>query len=94
MGHHAGFLSHPHTRKWYREEFYFPSEVIDRGSYDEWENEGSKSINERASERVNQILASYEPPEIAKEVLSEIQKIAEREAKKLGITTIHTSIRQ
>jgi len=88
MGHHAGYLSHPHTRKWFREEFYLPSGVIDRSSYDGWENEGSKTINERASERVNQLLDSYEPTELANEVLSEIHTIADREAKKLGISSL------
>ncbi len=94
MGHHAGYLSLPHTRKWFREEFYLPSEVIDRGSYDGWESEGSKSINERASERVNKIIKAYEPPSLASEVLSEIQAIADREAKTLGMNTIPTLLDQ
>jgi trimethylamine--corrinoid protein Co-methyltransferase len=90
MGHNAGYLSLPHTRKWFREEQFLPSDVIDRGSYDAWVEEGSKTINDRASDRVNQLIDSYESPTITSEVQSELQTIANREAKKIGMDSIPT----
>jgi trimethylamine--corrinoid protein Co-methyltransferase len=33
-GHKGNFLTLPHTRKWYREEQYLPSEVIGRASFE------------------------------------------------------------
>ena len=44
MGHRSDYLSLPHTRKWFRKELYIPSEVIDRGSYDAWQQKGAKSV--------------------------------------------------
>ncbi len=48
------FLTHKTTRKNYRKEFLFPENIIDRG--DEWKGD---SVNERATQRKNELLLSY-----------------------------------
>lgn len=85
MGHLAGYLSLQHTRKWFRDEFYIPSGVIDRGSYDAWITSGSKPIQKRASERIDQLLESYEQPELSPDIRRELRSTAEYHAKKLGL---------
>jgi trimethylamine:corrinoid methyltransferase-like protein len=55
------YLSQPHTRRWFRKELYAPSEVIDRSSVDEWERNGANTAFERASDRVEALVNSYEP---------------------------------
>jgi len=53
MGHEADYLVNPHTLKWFQEEFYIPTGVIDRSSYDAWKSRGGKSAFDRASDRVD-----------------------------------------
>ncbi len=52
-------LSHDHTLKWFREELYLPSEVVDRSSREEWEGKGRKTIGQRANEEVDKLLNRY-----------------------------------
>jgi len=85
MGHHSGYLSNPHTRKWYKDEFYIPSEIIDRGSYDSWDLSGARSVVERASSRVEHLINSYQAPVLDEGIRSELKKIAETEASRFGL---------
>lgn len=85
MGHRGDYLSHPHTRKWFRKEFYMPSEVIDRGSLDAWQRKGSKSVVERAAERVEALLGAYQPITMADDLRTELNNITMRSAKSYGM---------
>ena len=68
-------LSHDHTLKWFREEQYIPSQVIDRATTEEWVNKGRKSIGERANEQVKKLLTKYPGISLDKDVLDEISQI-------------------
>ena len=59
--HKANFLSQAHTHKWFRQELYIPSSVIERGSLDAWQKKGAKSCEQRAAERVEGLLKTYQP---------------------------------
>jgi len=85
MGHRGEYLAHPHTRKWYRQELTMPSPVIDRGSLDAWEMNGSKSTVERAKERVDALLANSQPSPLPEETRREIRAIASRAARQFGM---------
>lgn len=85
MGHRADYLSLPHTRKWFRKELYIPSEVIDRGSYDAWQQKGSKSIVERASERVGDLLKTYQGNDLDQATRLELEKITLNVSRKYGM---------
>jgi trimethylamine--corrinoid protein Co-methyltransferase len=86
MGHRGDYLSHSHTRKWFREEMYFPSDVIDRGSLENWEKKGSKTSFDRANDRVNELLKSYQPVSTNnEEVKRELRAITIHAAKKFGM---------
>ncbi len=52
------FLSHPHTRRHWREELSVASPLIDRESYLDWEAAGSRTALERAREEVRRRLAA------------------------------------
>jgi trimethylamine--corrinoid protein Co-methyltransferase len=67
-GHKGNFLTLPHTRKWYQEEQYMPSEVIDRASFEGWKSRGEKSTFERARDRVEKLIAACQPTQIAQEL--------------------------
>jgi trimethylamine--corrinoid protein Co-methyltransferase len=85
MGHRADYLSSAHTRKWFRKELSFPSEVIDRSSYDAWQQKGSESVVERAAHRVDELIKTYQPSELSAEVRAELRQIASRAARQFGM---------
>jgi len=85
LGHTGNYLSHPHTKKWFREELYIPSDVIDRDTVEAWEKKGSKSAWERAQDRVDQLLAKYQPSRIADDIKKELRDITTRAANKAGM---------
>lgn len=79
------FLTSPNTLKWMRDEFYFPSEVINRTNYQIWKSTDGKKAGERAHEKVQQILGNAPPPLLDKHVAKELEKIMLKDAKKYGL---------
>jgi trimethylamine--corrinoid protein Co-methyltransferase len=85
LGHRPEYLAERHTLKWFKQEQYLPSEVIDRGSLDSWKKKGAKSTFERAGERVDRLLVSYEPSPISTKLRHELRIIATKAAQKAGM---------
>jgi trimethylamine--corrinoid protein Co-methyltransferase len=85
MGHRGNYLGQLHTLKWFQEEQYIPSEIIDRGSLEAWKKKGSKSTWERAQDRVAALLDTYEPPPIADDVRSELRALTLKAAQTFGM---------
>jgi trimethylamine--corrinoid protein Co-methyltransferase len=79
------FLTSPTTMKWFREELYSPSYVIDRDDKDVWMEKGSTTAEERAHRRVKELLADHKPQPLPKEVDQELIKIMDRQAAKHGL---------
>ncbi len=73
-----------HTRKHLRAEHYFPGPVIDRANSSRWEQEGSRTLEERAHDEVNKLLESYEAPELSEGIKSELVDLMEGEARRYG----------
>jgi len=77
------FLTLKETRSLFRKEQHFPSAVIDRGLAPiEGETPG---ILERARQRANELVASYERHPLTPEIEKELVAFAEREGKKNGL---------
>jgi trimethylamine--corrinoid protein Co-methyltransferase len=85
LGHRADYLAQPHTLKWFAEELYTPSSVIDRGTLDGWKRKGSKTSWQRAQDRVKELLATYEPPSISDDMRTELRDITTQAANKFGM---------
>lgn len=85
VGHQGSFLSTRHTREWFRREQFIPSSVIDRRTRQAWENEGKKSIVERARERAGEIIAAYQPKEMPPQVEKELTEIVSSAARRCGL---------
>jgi trimethylamine--corrinoid protein Co-methyltransferase len=85
LGHRADYLTEPHTMKWFQEELYFPSAVIDRGSFDEWSREGEKSARQRASDRVRELLDGYEAEPVSDALQKELRNITTHAARRFGM---------
>ncbi|MFQ6101113.1 MAG: trimethylamine methyltransferase family protein [Anaerolineae bacterium] len=85
VGHAGNFLTTPHTRRWFREELFIPSPVVDRDFRHNWEAKGSLDVTERAHQRVKEIIVAYEPREIPAEVVRELEAITLRAAQAAGM---------
>ena len=79
------FLSLDHTAKWFRQEGYYPSDVIDRSTLGEWEAAGAKDSATRASES---ILSHHEPDSVEPSVEGYLREIMEREAREAGLDAL------
>lgn len=85
LGHKAEYLAHPHTLKWFQQEQYIPSTVIDRMSYDGWRSSGGQSAFERAKHAVKEKIGKYQPSGLNADVRKELLKITQQAAAKFGL---------
>ncbi|MGD8998114.1 MAG: trimethylamine methyltransferase family protein [Anaerolineae bacterium] len=85
LGHRADYLGQLHTAKWFSEEQYIPSSVIDRGSLEGWKKKGAKTAWQRAEDRVNQLLVKYEPSPMSEDLRGELRAITLQAAQKFGM---------
>ncbi len=79
------FLTAEHTRKYFREEVYYPSDVIDRGTHGEWEKKGSLSAAERAHAKVRAILEKPELNILDAATVKELDTVMTADARKYGL---------
>ena len=85
VGHAGNFLTTPHTRRWFREELFIPSSVVDRDFRRDWEAKGSLDVTERAHRRVKEIVGAHEHRALPAEVVRELETIAMRAARSAGM---------
>ncbi len=74
----GSYLTSRHTKKHFRNTWY--PDLFERGPYLDWVKKGSRSLIERASERVQMILQEHQPephPESTSRRLREIVQQAE-----------------
>ena len=85
VGHAGNFLATPHTRRWFRQELFMPSEVVDRDFRGDWEAKGSKDVVQRAHERAEALIAAYQPRELPAALAEELEAITLRAAQAAGM---------
>jgi trimethylamine--corrinoid protein Co-methyltransferase len=85
VGHAGQFLGTRHTRRWFREEQFIPSPVVDRDFRRAWEEKGHLDTAARAHRRVEEIVAAHQPKELAPEVAHELEAITLRAAQAAGM---------
>jgi trimethylamine--corrinoid protein Co-methyltransferase len=85
VGHKGNFLATKHTVEWFQKELFMPSAVIDRDTRQTWEEKGARDATQRAHERVEELIAAYEPRELPPEVIKELEDITLRAAKAAGL---------
>ena len=61
VGPGSHYLGCAHTQRNFKTAFY-TSQLADNNSYEQWEVEGGRDLNSRATERARQTLARYEAP--------------------------------
>jgi trimethylamine--corrinoid protein Co-methyltransferase len=77
-GPEGGFLDDEHTLRHFRERWR--PKLLDQSLYKQWTSAGSKSLAERASERVDELLAVHKCDPLSRSVQAHLQAIVEREA--------------
>ena len=85
VGHAGNFLAHPHTRHWFRQELFIPSEVVDRDFRRNWEAKGARDTTERAHERAQALIEAYQPLDRPAELTAELEAITLRAAQAAGM---------
>ncbi|MFQ5594694.1 MAG: trimethylamine methyltransferase family protein [Anaerolineae bacterium] len=85
VGHAGNFLTTRHTRRWFREELFIPSPVIDRDFRRNWETKGSLDAAERAHQRAEEVIAAYTTKDLPAEVTRELEIITLQAARSAGI---------
>lgn len=74
-----------HSRKYLRDEHIFPGPVIDRASYERWQEKGSLTLHQRAKNEADKLVESYQPSPLSGDVKSELTSIMEKAAKECGM---------
>jgi trimethylamine--corrinoid protein Co-methyltransferase len=74
VGPNGHYLRQPHTRRYYKNEFWYPK-LCDRRNYEEWDLMGKTSFKERTIARVQDILATHQPSAIKPETGKMIDKV-------------------
>ena len=77
LGPTGDYLQHPHTMKHVREPFY--SDLMHKGVYAQWEQQGQKSMEQLAAEKVDQILETHMVEPLEEDVQKAISDIVARE---------------
>jgi trimethylamine--corrinoid protein Co-methyltransferase len=76
VGPDGQYLDKKHTLKHFQERWY-PA-LMDRDHHDNWMAKGGKTLAQRATERVEEILAEHMPEPLPKEVAEAVHAIIER----------------
>jgi trimethylamine--corrinoid protein Co-methyltransferase len=82
-----------HSRKYLRDEHYFPGPVLDRANRARWKEEGSRTLAQRARGEVERSLAAYEPSPLPDDIKAELTRLMQAEASRHGMNTLpHSSL--
>ena len=84
------FLKQRITLQLFQKEQYLPSKVIDRDSMRGWRESGSLDTFSRAKIRVQEILASYKPPELDPEKVNQLHAFVLGLARQAGLDSLPT----
>ncbi|MBW1712423.1 MAG: trimethylamine methyltransferase family protein [Deltaproteobacteria bacterium] len=68
------YLTHDHTRRHFRKEFWFP-EFMNRDNLALWQEKGRPELNRRLNQKAKEILKEHQPPQLPEDVLEKISKI-------------------
>jgi trimethylamine--corrinoid protein Co-methyltransferase len=74
----GNFLQEDHTLKHFKKEIWSPN-LMNRQMYEVWEGSGSKTMFDRCSERVHEILKSHEPvPPLEEKLIQELKQFIKK----------------
>ncbi len=74
-----------HTRRYLKEEHYFPGPTIERANRQRWYEEGSRTLTERAKAQVEKLIDEYEPSRLNDDTKKELTELMKAEARRYGM---------
>jgi trimethylamine---corrinoid protein Co-methyltransferase len=74
-----------HTRKYLKQEEFFPGPVINRANRSRWEEEGCTTLGQRATLEVEKRVNSWQPTRLSNYVKKELTELMETEARRYGM---------
>ncbi len=74
-----------HTRRWLKEEHFFPGPVIDRANRGRWLAEGALTLVERARREKERIVSRWQPSRLPDDVTDELARLMAAEARRYGM---------
>jgi trimethylamine--corrinoid protein Co-methyltransferase len=79
-----------HTRRYLKEEVYFPGPVIDRANRSRWLEEGSLTLGQRARREVDRIVGEHQPVDLPDDTKKELTELMAAEARRHGMDRLPT----
>ena len=77
-----------HTRRYLREEHFFPSPVIDRANRSRWLEEGGHTLGERANRIVESSIREHVPTRLSDDAVKELNRLMTEEARRYGMDAL------
>jgi trimethylamine--corrinoid protein Co-methyltransferase len=77
LGPEGDYVSHEHTFRHFKEPFY--STLADKATYSQWVERGATTMEQRAAQQVEEILANHEPEPLPQDVQQGVAEIVKRE---------------
>ena len=71
-------LTAEHTLEHWPRELYLPGPMIDRTNHDQWQEQGSMTLEERAKELIDEALFDYDTAPISEDLHTEIRELLAR----------------
>lgn len=88
------FLTSPTTLRWFKDEFFYPGNVIDRDNKDVWAKKGATSAEQRAHHEVERILSTHHPRPLSEGINRQLVHIMEGEVKRHGLSKLPCAVDQ
>lgn len=82
------FFGASHTMARYQSAFYEPF-LSDWTNYEGWQEKGGKNATERASTIWQEMLQAYEPPQLAPDIVEELDAYVQKRKAQIGTNEIH-----
>jgi trimethylamine--corrinoid protein Co-methyltransferase len=77
-----------HTMKHLESEVYFPGPTIDRANRSRWQEEGGRTIGERAHSEVNRLIDEWKEVRIGDDTKRQLTRLMKAEAQKYGMHSL------
>jgi trimethylamine--corrinoid protein Co-methyltransferase len=82
------FMTTDHTRRFFRDEVYYPSDVVDRGTQGDWEEGGSIQSSDRAHAKARTLLDNPELSMASNDLIVSLESIMTADAKAHGLEAL------
>lgn len=86
------FLTSPTTLEWFREEIFFPTDVIDRRNRDAWAKEDGKDAAGRARLRAADLLATHSRAPLPEDVRNALTELITADARRHGVEALPSAL--